>query len=378
MNDFAKPQIRRLFSLKPQSIKARFCLLVCLGFVSSAGFGQKKISYEVAEETYYEISADASLTQVSTQDLITMKPSKESYKITRELKGNKIEETKEYFQYDKTESWLPDIKKIVTNNDGTKIYNGEGKLIFQREHPEEVRQALNEKALKKNSLFDFVELPGINEIKNEPELKNAIIKELSKEKTLIKRARKTLIDGYYLDEGDSEEIELDYAGMTIKTKVRNAKNHEKESEEIYLRRLPNEDRKALKEFERQKIENFNYSDIYKVKYTLYKNYEIDDKEVFNEKNARSSVAEIQAEEVTEVAFKVFPNPGDTEVTVYYSRNLTATNLEILNQQGSKSPVTIISQQNGEIKLDISKLIPGIYIINLQHSLGILTQKIIKN
>lgn len=307
-----------------------------------------------------------------------MKPSKEKYKITRELKGNDIEETKEYLVYNKTEAWMPDIKKIVTNINGTKIYNSKGELIFDREHPLEVKYALKEKASKKDELFEFYEFPDINQIKNDPELAKSDIKEHPNSKISINKSRKTEVEGNYLDLGDTEEIELDNLNLTIKSKAKNAQKNEIESEDIYLKKMPNEKTKMLKSFERLKRGHPSYSEIYKVKYTLYENYIIDDKQVFNNKKARTSIGELQTEEVTEITFKVFPNPSQNELTIYYSNKLELLNLELINTNGIKKPVTILNQKVGEIKLDVSKLLPGLYILNLQHTSGLLSQKIIKN
>lgn len=364
-----------LFWLTSRKIlKVSFILL----FISTKSYSQKKISYEVTEETYYELTPTAELGNILTQDLILMKPSKEKYKITREIKANKIEETKEYLVYDKTEAWLPDIKRIVTNNEGTKIYNSKGELIFEREHPLEVKNALNEKALKKDGLNEFYEIPDINQLRNDSDLAKSNIKELSNSKISINRSRKSEIDGIYLEMGDTEEIELDNINLTIKSKVKNDQGHEKESEDIYLKKLPGEKTKALKNFERLKLEHSSYADIYKVKYTLYDNYFIDDKPVFNDKKARTSIAELQTEEVSEISFKAFPNPSQNELTIYYSNKLELLNLELIGTNGIKNPITIISQGLGEIKLDVSKIQPGTYIINLQHSAGRLSQKIVKN
>lgn len=341
-------------------------------------YGQKKISYQVTEETYYEISPSANIKNVITQDLILMKPSRESYKITRTLNGNKIEETKEYIEYDKTEAWLPDIKKIITNNNETRIYNSKGELIFQREHPLETKALLNAKASNKDTFIDFNEIPEFVQLKSNEEFKGAELKEFSNGKYSIKRNRKTEIDGNYLDIGDFEEIEVDKNNGIIKTKVKNSQNHEKESEDIYLKKLPNDKSKSLKEFERSSREHASYSDIYRVKYVLYENYIIDDKAVFNDKNARQSLPAIQSAELPEVGLKVFPNPSYDEVTVFYPSNLVLQDLEIYNMNGVKIPTTILSQSAGSIRLDVSNLSTGLYLINLRHSIGILSQKIIKN
>lgn len=374
MKNHQKSRTRFERNLTLTKISFFFILLL----ITSYSYCQKKISYVVSKETHFEISNNADLKNVTSQDLILMKPEKEKYIITREIRGKKITEVKEYINYNKTESWIPDIKKMVIDNNGTKIYNSNGDLIFERKHLNEIKIALKQKALNKEGLNEYYEIPDLNKLKNDPKLGGTKIKENSKSNITIKRGVKREVDDSLIELGDTEEIELDDLNLTIKTKIKNSKNHEIESEDIYLKKLPKEKYKSLKTFERLKKEHPKYSDIYKVNYILYENYLIDDKEVFKNKKARKSIFEYQIEELDETKFKVYPNPAGDQITLHFSSKLKLKELEITNSSGLKFPIKIIKQSEDQINLDVSNLLPGIYIISLHHFGGQISQKILKN
>lgn len=358
----------------PNRITEKLFAVFIVMFISEIGFSQKKISYTVTEETYYEIAANAKVSNIISQDLIEMKPSKAIYKISRIKEGNNIEETKEFLTSYKTESWLPDLKKIVTNNTGTKIYDTKGKLIFERNHPAHANFEFN----AENNMLEYFEFPTYEQLNSNEETKKAELKEKENGKIEIKRRIDREVEGRYADFGDTEEIELDIKSAIMKKSVKNDRNHEIESEHIYFRKTQDKTAKNLKIFERYSKENPKYEDVFKVKYIKYDNYEIDDKKVFNNEKGRQSLEEYQNDGDNNLSLKVMPNPSENEVNISLPENFEIKELAIYNEFGAKTPVIIKVQNSKLIKIDISNYNTGIYILSLQHSKGNISQKFIKN
>lgn len=335
---------------------------------------QKTMSYIVTEDTHYEVSNKDLFKNVNSQDLIEMRPRSEMYKITKTIDGNHFLETKEYLVANATESWYPDSKKIVTDNDGTKIYNSKGELIFERQHPEEIKKQIDENIRNNGNQLGFLNLPDPELISLEAKAQNASFKRLPDGNVVIKRPIKTHVGGTYLDFGSTEETEISRNNHVVKIRIIDSKNHEIKSEDTYLRQITKNEPKALKMFERLKTEHASYANIYLTKYIRYENYELDGKRVFEENTAR------EPEKLNEPTVKdltIYPNPGVTEITAQYAGNLKISGINIVNSFGVNVPTVILGQENGVIKLDISKLTPGIYSVILSHSTGTISQQFIK-
>jgi hypothetical protein len=330
----------------------------------------------VTEDTHYEVSNKDLLKNVNSQDLIEMRPRSEMYKITKTIKGNYFRVTKEYLVANSTESWYPDSKKMVTDNDGTKIYNSKGELIFERQHPEEIRKQIDQNISNNGNQLDFANLPDPELISLEAKAQNASFKRLPNGNVVIKRAIKTNVDGTYLDFGATEETEISRNNSVVKIRVIDSKNHVIKSEDIYLRQITKNEPKALKMFEKLKTEHSSYGNIYLTKYIRYENYELDGKRVFEENTAREP-EKLNDEEPTVKDLILYPNPGVTEITAQYAGSLKISGIKIVNSFGSNVSTVILEQSYGAIKLDISRLIPGAYTVILTHTTGAVSQHFIK-
>ena len=129
-------------------------------------------------------------------------------------------------------------------------------------------------------------------------------------------------------------------------------------------------------FERLKTEHSSYANIYLTKYIRYENYELDGKRVFEE-NTASEPEKLNDGEPTVKDLTLYPNPGVTVITAQYAGNLKIGGINIVNSFGVNVSTVILGQENGVIKLDISKLTPGIYSVILSHSTGTISQQFIK-
>ncbi len=65
---------------------------------------QKTMSYNVTEDTHYEVSNKDLLKNVNSQDLIEMRPKSEVYQITKTVEGDYFRETKEFLVTHTTEA----------------------------------------------------------------------------------------------------------------------------------------------------------------------------------------------------------------------------------------------------------------------------------
>ena len=337
---------------------------------------QKTMSYNVTEDTQYEVSNKDLFKNVNSQDLIEMRPRSEMYKITKIIEGNYFRETKEYLVANATESWYPDSKKIVTDNDGTKIYNSKGELIFERQHPEEIKKQIDQNIRNNGNQLGLLNLPDPELISLEAKAQNASFKKLPDGNVVIKRPVKTNVDGTYLDFGATEETEISRNNNVVKIRTIDSKNHEIKSQDTYLRQITKNEPKALKMFERLKTEHSSYANIYLTKYIRYENYELDGKRVFEE-NTASEPEKLNDGEPTVKDLTLYPNPGVTVITAQYAGSLKISGINIVNSFGVNVSTVILGQENGVIKLDISKLTPGIYSVILSHSTGTISQQFIK-
>ncbi len=259
---------------------------------------------------------------------------------------------------------------------GTKIYNSQGELIFERQHPDEIKKQIDQNIRNNGNQLNFLNLPDLESISLEAKAQNASFKKLPDGNVIIKRAIKTNVDGTYLDFGATEETEISSNSKVVKIRVIDSKNHEIKSEDIYLRQITTNEPKALKMFERLKTEHSSYGNIYLTKYIRYENYELDGKKVFEE-NTASEPEKLNVEKLTVKDLTLYPNPGVTEITAQYASNLKISGINIVNSFGLNVSTVILEQQNGVIKLDISRLIPGVYTVILTHTTGTFNQQFIK-
>ncbi|WP_025764685.1 T9SS type A sorting domain-containing protein [Dyadobacter tibetensis] len=337
---------------------------------------QNTISYTVTEDTHYEVSNKVFLKNVSSQDLIEMRPTREVYKMTKAIDGDYFSETKEYLVTNKNETWYPDTKKIVTDNIGTKIYNSKGDLIFEREHSEELRSQIDKDIKSTGNRLNVFEFPDANTIKLEAKAQNVSFKELPNGHVLLKRALKTNVDGTYLDFGTTQETEIDTKNYIVNRKTNDSKDHELKSEEIYFKKVFKNESKALKVFERHKEEHQGYANIYKTSYVRYEHYELDGKRVFDDKKS-GELEDFDLDSQTDRVLRLFPNPTATEITAKYSKDLIPSGITIENNYGLSVLTVILDQDKGAIKLDVSKLAPGLYTVKLTHSTGVIRQQFVK-
>ena len=75
---------------------------------------------------------------------------------------------------------------------------------------------------------------------------------------------------------------------------------------------------------------------------------------------------------------VFPNPFTTEVTIYTPSPNTKTEINIFNITGKlATAITKNSDANGQVKLNLSQLTTGMYMLNVTNGKNIKTLKILK-
>jgi hypothetical protein len=93
-----------------------------------------------------------------------------------------------------------------------------------------------------------------------------------------------------------------------------------------------------------------------------------------------SVCPVGIDETPESVIMVYPNPAQNELHVSSSQNLGFTEIILSDLKGKVLQAQYIENMNtnNAIKLFVNTLRNGIYIIQLKHSKGISTQKVVIN
>ncbi|MEM7041121.1 MAG: T9SS type A sorting domain-containing protein, partial [Bacteroidota bacterium] len=90
-------------------------------------------------------------------------------------------------------------------------------------------------------------------------------------------------------------------------------------------------------------------------------------------------AEAQPVDLSEAFLEVFPNPATDYTTLRFNiMDLTDASVHVHDLQGRKVYAQPLTQHNGELKLDLSAMAPGMYLVSVQHHGDTkLVQKLVK-
>ncbi len=117
---------------------------------------------------------------------------------------------------------------------------------------------------------------------------------------------------------------------------------------------------------------YNNPGTYKVKLTVYNDYGND----FVEKQSYITVGTSGIQDTPKETISVYPNPAKDYVWVQGTGH-KVQDVKVLDVAGKVIPVSF-ANENDEIKIDISKLNAGIYVLQINTQQGVISRKIMKN